>query len=105
MKFFPFSIPSFKPSSGNKFSALNREDIIFVMVMALVVVLLALIFWSGYLFYESILVYEEPAVQRPGSLFSSKEIDVVMLLLDDRQKKLTEILGGGVSAEVTKTEN
>lgn len=92
MAFFPYKFRL----SGRSLRKLNfsRKDVIFYGVLAVFVLILSLTMWDGFVFYQTL--FEERGEVQVVSSFekiSSEDIDEVVRILDEREKKFKEILG------------
>lgn len=74
-------------------SALGRREILLWGVALLAMLLLALILWDMYLFYNTLTGVERRGeVVKPTVGISAREIDEVIQLLDERKKKFDSVL-------------
>ena len=71
----------------------SREDYIATCVAAFVVTLVVLLGYDAYIFYQDIIerAANAPATS-PRTKFSESDIDEIIMLLDEREKKFNEIL-------------
>jgi len=78
------------------FQKIKGDNLIFWGVIFLIVLFIALLMLDGYIFYSSVIGKREIAVisEPPASSLSPKELDEVINLLDERQKKFEKILEG-----------
>lgn len=71
----------------------SREDYITASVVAFIIALVALLGYDAYIFYQDII---ERGANTPSatarSKFSESDIDEIITLLDEREKKFNEIL-------------
>lgn len=74
-------------------STLGRREILLWGVAVLGTLLLVLIFWDMYLFYNTLTgVGRSGEVIKPAAGVSVREIDEVIQLLDERRKKFYSVL-------------
>lgn len=83
----------FWKTTGAARSRFSREDYIAASVIAFAIALVALLGYDAYIFYEDIIERSAgaPAVS-PRTKFSESDIDEIIILLDEREKKFNEIL-------------
>lgn len=86
-------LPFLKKGGG----ALNLTDGIWIGFVALVILFLAIALWGGYFFYSRVVIKPESGneviTRRPTARLDVKDIDEIIGILDERQKKFDEILG------------
>lgn len=71
----------------------SREDYITASVVAFVIALVALLGYDAYIFYQDIIERGSNApAASPRTKFSESDIDEIVTLLDEREKKFNEIL-------------
>ncbi|GEM_PF-5098200 len=71
----------------------SREDYIATCVAAFVIITVVLLGYDAYIFYQDIIERGAGAPQPPArSKFSESDIDEIIMLLDEREKKFNEIL-------------
>lgn len=91
-----------------KNSGLERDTVILWGIALLLLLFMALLFWDGYIFYAAAVRERVAPTPIPTAMFSQKEIDDIIVILDDREKKLNELLGrkniSGGSQEVTAAQ-
>lgn len=76
------------------FPAFSREEIAFIATIFSFFSLIAIIVWDGYIFYASAQKKLSSDIgANPARLVTEKQIQDVIKALDDREKKLNEILG------------
>jgi hypothetical protein len=89
----------FNLNLSRKFIRLSRQEFLLWGTIAVFVLFFALTAWDGYLFY-SVLVKERVKradITSSSDIIKVKDIDTVIQLLDERQKKFEEILKSGTS--------
>ena len=71
----------------------TREDAIFWGLINLGILFLILILIDSYVFYRTVIIQREPVIgeQKKSPLYP-KEIDEVIFILNERQKRFEEIL-------------
>lgn len=75
------------------FRRLGGDNVIFTGVLVLAALLLALILWDGYVFYRTVLVPREQEKIAAPNVFTKSELDEVINILDEREKKFNDLLG------------
>lgn len=73
---------------------LSHEDILFWGSVFILVLFLALVLVDGYMFYQSVTLQRKVtyALEYKPKTILSQDLDEVIKLLDERQKKFEEIL-------------
>ena len=83
----------FWKSTNGAHPRFSREDYIATCVAAFVVTLVVLLGYDAYIFYQDIIERGAGAPSLPArSKFSESDIDEIIMLLDEREKKFNEIL-------------
>jgi len=79
---------------GAELSHVTLMDIVWWGFISLIVFFLAVILWNAYFFYSRIVVESKKdiVVQERISIVS-EDVDEILRILDERQKKFDEILG------------
>lgn len=91
MKLLPGYVTRFIPRLRT--SALGRREILLWGIAALGTLLLILILWDMYLFYNTLTgVGRQDEVVKPAAGVSAREIEEVIELLDERKKKFDSVL-------------
>ena len=92
MRFFSFE--ALREKLAFKVSGARKEDLLSWGVVALGLFFLLIILWDAYLFYGTLAQVRTAEIPiKKIATFSSAEIDEIIELLDERQKKFEEILG------------
>lgn len=75
-----------------KLDRVSRYDVVVFGILLGVVLLLAVVGWDVYIFYNNVLVKREASNFSREFITSLQELSVVSDILDDRQIKFEEIL-------------
>ncbi len=85
----------FWKSTGAAHPRFSREDYVAGSVVAFVIAAVILLGYDAYIFYQDIIERTAGApAQTARSKFSEGDIDEIIMLLDEREKKFNEILSG-----------
>ena len=85
----------FRRNTGAARPRFSRGDYITTSVVAFIIALVALLGYDAYIFYQDIIerAAGSPAAS-PRTKFSESDIDEIIMLLNEREKKFNEILSG-----------
>lgn len=93
----PVNLSKLLPFLKKRGGAFSLTDGIWIGFVALVILFLAITIWSGYFFYSRVVIKpefdNEVITRRPPLRLDVKDIDEIIGILDERQKKFDEILG------------
>lgn len=85
-------LPLFKKRSGQ----IRPTDFVWSGLVALVILFAAMALWGGYFFYSRVVVPPESGYEISGKRsveIGAGDVDEIITILDERQKKFDEILG------------